>query len=121
LRRVAFEPALSAEAYAYLTTRGRRSGLPREIEIWFALAPDGATVYLLAGGGERANWVRNLRVEPGVMVRIAGVTLPGRAEVIDADSPEDSTAREALLAKYGTPERPLERWRRTGLPVAIRV
>ena len=60
---------MSDEAYCYLTTRGRVSGEPREIEIWFAL--EGRTVYLLSGGRDRSNWVRNLQADPSVRVRIA--------------------------------------------------
>ena len=40
--------ALAALDYCYLTTKGRRSGSPHTIEIWFALHGD--VVYLLAGG-----------------------------------------------------------------------
>ena len=36
------------EDYCYLTTTGRVSGEPREIEIWFGLAGD--TLYMLSGG-----------------------------------------------------------------------
>ena len=34
---MAFDPAKADEDYCYLTTTGRISGRPREIEIWFAL------------------------------------------------------------------------------------
>jgi deazaflavin-dependent oxidoreductase (nitroreductase family) len=117
-----FQPALAAESYAYLTTTGRRTGQPREIEIWFALTDDGATVWLLSGGGDRSNWVKNLRAEPEVRLRIGDVELPGRAELLEARSEEDARARDALFAKY----RPgssgdLEGWRVRALPVAIRV
>jgi len=53
-----FDPALAGEDYCYLTTTGRLSGEPREIEIWFSL--DDGVLYMLAGGGRRANWVRNI-------------------------------------------------------------
>ena len=39
---------LGSEDFCYLTTTGRTSGKPHEIEIWFALR-DG-TLYLLSGG-----------------------------------------------------------------------
>jgi deazaflavin-dependent oxidoreductase (nitroreductase family) len=115
-----FDPTLATEAYAYLTTRGRRSGLPREIEIWFALSDDGATVHLMAGGGEGANWVRNLRADPDVSVRIGPTTLAGTAAALEP-GPEDDAAREALVLKYRRGEGDLEGWRRGGLAVAIRV
>ena len=43
---------LKDEDFCYLTTRGRVTGRPHEIEIWFAV--DGDTVYLLSGGGDRS-------------------------------------------------------------------
>lgn len=45
--------------YCYVTTTGRRSGNPHTIEIWFA--QHGGRVYLLSGGGEASDWVKNLR------------------------------------------------------------
>lgn len=60
--------SLAAEQHCYLTTTGRSSGEPREIEIWFALA--GSTAYMLSGGRDRSNWVRNLIADPDVEVRI---------------------------------------------------
>ena len=86
------------EDFAYVTTVGRRTGLPREIEIWFAHV-DG-TVYLLSGGGDRAHWVRNLRADPHATVRLGGRTLRGRARVLDVRDAEDADARRALIGKY---------------------
>jgi len=57
------------ERVCYLTTRGRVSGRPRRIEIWFAL--DGDTLYLLSGGRERSDWVKNLRKTPEVALPVA--------------------------------------------------
>lgn len=50
---VPFDPALGEQSFCYLTTIGRVSGEPREIEIWFGL--DGDTLYMLSGGRERSN------------------------------------------------------------------
>lgn len=87
--------------YLYLTTTGRRSGLPREIEIWF-IRRDGR-YYVIAETGERAHWVRNLLADPRVRWRIAEATFPGRARVVDAAA-EPCLARAvaaASRAKYG--------------------
>jgi deazaflavin-dependent oxidoreductase (nitroreductase family) len=111
------DPAVAEEPYCYLTTTGRVSGEPREIEIWFGLV--GATVYLLSGGGDRSDWVRNLRRDPAVAVRIAGTTWPGRARIVQ-DADEDERARTLLVDKYAPGySGDLDGWRRRSLPVAI--
>jgi deazaflavin-dependent oxidoreductase (nitroreductase family) len=111
------DPAVAEEPYCYLTTTGRVSGEPREIEIWFGLV--GATVYLLSGGGDRSDWVRNLRRDPAVAVRIAGTTWPGRARIVE-DADEDERARTLLVDKYAPGySGDLDGWRRRSLPVAI--
>ena len=107
--------ALTRETECTLVTRGRTSGEPRAITIWFAAV--GRTIYLLSGGGEAAHWVRNLRADPAVAVIAGGVRVEGHASVIAPDEPDDAIAREAIAAKYGTTG--LKTWLRTSLPVAI--
>jgi deazaflavin-dependent oxidoreductase (nitroreductase family) len=111
------DPTLAREDYCYLTTTGRVSGEPREIEIWFGL--EGTTLYMLSGGRDRSDWVKNLIREPQVTVRIADRTFAGRARIV-TDADEDVRARRLLLEKY----RPgysgdLSSWGETALPVAV--
>jgi deazaflavin-dependent oxidoreductase (nitroreductase family) len=103
-----------------LETIGRVSGQPRIIEIWFAADPPRNRIYLLSGGRDQAHWVRNLRANPSVRVRIGGDWLPGTARVLDAGH-EDQLTRRLLAAKYqGWREGgPLSTWARESLPVAI--
>jgi len=110
---------LADEDFAYLTTTGRRSGKDHTVEIWFGLH-DGQ-VYVLSGGGDRADWVRNLRKAPRVRVRIGTRTATGRARVVRRRTKEDQVARELLDGKYqGWREgRRLSSWARSALPVAI--
>ena len=106
----------AGEPFAYLTTTGRRTGRPHRIEIWFA-AEDGR-VYMLSGGRERADWVRNVQANPRVTVELGGETRDGAARVLLAGTDEDRRARELLVAKYrGGGE--LDEWGRTSLPVMI--
>jgi deazaflavin-dependent oxidoreductase (nitroreductase family) len=109
---------LASEDYCYMTTTGRVSGRPHEIEIWFALR--GNSLYLLSGGGDRSDWVKNLRVNPTVTVRIAKHTFTGTARGV-RDEQEDVLARRLLAAKYqGWREgQPFSDWARTALPMAI--
>jgi deazaflavin-dependent oxidoreductase (nitroreductase family) len=104
--------------YCYLTTTGRISGRPHRIEIWFAL--HGRTVYLLSGGTDRSDWVRNLMVSPDVVLEIGDRRRATRARVVAHGTDEDALARRLLVEKYqrGYGE-DLTDWGRTSLPVAI--
>ena len=109
---------LSGEDFCYLTTTGRVTGRPHEIEMWFSLVPETQTLYMLSGGGERSDWVKNLGRDPGVTVRIAGEKFSGLArEARDAE--EDELARRLLVEKYESSPGSLANWRRNALPVAV--
>ena len=111
----------AAAPFCYLTTTGRVSRRPHTIEIWFAL--DDRTLYLLSGGGDRSDWVRNLQASPQVTVRVGRRDAPaqaGRARVVSPGSDEDALARRLVTDKY----QPgyggdLSGWRRSSLPVAV--
>jgi deazaflavin-dependent oxidoreductase (nitroreductase family) len=108
------------EDFCYITTTGRRTGNPHRIEIWFAAEPGSRTIYVLAGGRERADFVRNAIAEPRVTVRIGDREGGGTARVVEAGTEEDARARRLLLAKYQAPgHSDLESWARSALPVAF--
>lgn len=107
-----------SEDLCYLTTTGRVTGRPHEIEIWFGLGPEGRTLYMLAGGGYRSDWVRNLRRDPAVTLRLGGESFEGRARVV-ADPEEDELVRRLLVEKYERNAGSLAGWGRTALPVAV--
>ncbi len=103
--------------YCYVTTTGRRSGKPHTIEIWFAL--QGNVVYLLSGGGEASDWVKNLTVRPAVGLRLGTTDMICRARAVE-DPEEDELARRLVFEKYAPrTSSDLEEWRRTALPVAV--
>lgn len=110
-------PDLADEQFCYLTTTGRKSGLPREIEIWFGL--NGQTLYMLSGGRDRSDWVKNIAATPVVSVRIGTQDFAGTGRVVTG-SDEDAVARRLLLEKYAPAySGDLTDWGRTALPVAI--
>ena len=113
--------AYAATEFGYLTTTGRVTGKAHEIEIWFALNPDPTSriVYMMAGERERTDWVRNLRHDPAVAIRIADSTWPATAQIIAPGEPDEQLARELLCGKYQgwQPGQPLSDWGRTALPV----
>ncbi len=107
----------AGKPYLYLTTIGRRTGEPHRIEIWFAVHDD--RLYLRAGGGQRADWVRNLRANPRVTVELGDETHDAVAHLVEVVSAEDDLARELLVGKYAKGDNDLTEWGRTSLPVRI--
>lgn len=81
----------------YLTTKGRRTGRPHEIEIWFGSVD--ATVYLISGNGPTADWYRNLVADPNVTIRIDGAARRGIARVV-TDPAERELVGDLMGAKY---------------------
>ena len=111
------DPQLAEEQYCYLTTTGRVSGEPREIEIWFGLAD--STLYMLSGGRDRSDWVKNLKADPRVEVRMGERSFPGAARLVE-DADEDAAARMILLDKYSAGySGDLSDWGREALVVAV--
>ena len=87
--------------FLYLTTTGRRTGAPREIEIWFTERGD--RYYIIAEQRERANWVRNIMADNRVRVRVGDRHFDGTARIVDdGQEPDFARSIKALSnAKYG--------------------
>ncbi|HVF06552.1 MAG TPA: nitroreductase/quinone reductase family protein [Frankiaceae bacterium] len=106
-----------AELY-YVTTTGRRTGNPHEVEIWCAAVGD--ALYLMAGSGERSDTVRNARADPAVTVRVGNDVRRAVATVV-TDAAEAAPVRVAMRAKYETKPGDLASWAATALPVRLDV
>lgn len=111
---------VAGEEDAHLTTRGRASGEPHEVDLYFGV--EGERIYFLAGGGAELDWVKNVVASPQVSVRIGGASFRGTARVI-APGEEDAHVRRLLAAKYERwhEGKPLSSWARVALPVAVDV
>jgi len=94
----------------YLTTVGRRTGLPREIEIWFVVRCE--RLYLFAEAHEAAEWVKNIRRNPSVAIRVGERQSDATARVLDRHTDRKLWDQVAAIAfrKYGWGD---------GLPVEI--
>jgi deazaflavin-dependent oxidoreductase (nitroreductase family) len=84
--------------------------LSREIEIWFVVCRD--RFYLFAETGEAAGWVKNLRQNPEVLVRIGEREIGATARVLDRETDRKLWDQVTAIAdrKYGWGD---------GLPVEI--
>jgi deazaflavin-dependent oxidoreductase (nitroreductase family) len=95
--------------FLYLTTTGRTSGLPREIEIWFVEAE--GKYYILAEFAH-SHWVQNIAKNPRVRVRVADLKFEATARMLDSakDAKAWEMAQRLEHEKYGWGD---------GLPVEI--
>src|SRR5580658_3433645 len=86
--------------YLYLTTTGRVTGQPREIEIWFT---EHGGRFNLVAERENANWVRNIQSQAQVKVRVGDAEFNATARIVRNDrEPQLATTVKALFdAKYG--------------------
>ncbi|HYR91223.1 MAG TPA: nitroreductase family deazaflavin-dependent oxidoreductase [Terriglobia bacterium] len=102
----------SKEQFVYLTTTGRKTGLAREIEIWF-VERDGH-IYILAEHGYKAQWVQNILANPSVTIRLARRRWIATGRVLEPDGDADLYGDVRALArqKYGWGE---------GLPVEFQL
>ena len=89
------------EQFLYLTTTGRRTGKPREIEIWYVELA--GRFYIIAEHGERANWVRNIQADPKITIRVGQRETRGSGRVVDRerDVALHRAISEAFKKKYG--------------------
>jgi len=99
------------DTYLYLTTIGRISGESREIEIWFVEST--GNFYILADRFHNAQWVKNIKQNPRVHVRIGDREFDATARALDKDRDRAAwkTAQKLSSEKYGWGE---------GLPVEIK-
>lgn len=90
-----------AEQYLYLTTIGRKTGLPRQIEIWFT--ERAGRYYLIAEHRERTQWVQNIQHNPRISFRVGARSDTGAGRVVDeAREPELwQSVRQLSESKYG--------------------
>lgn len=78
--------------WVLLTTRGRKTGLPREVLL--PCAREGNRVLVISTYGRRSAWIRNLEACPDVELTSRGETVAGRAEMVD-----DLARKQALAAE----------------------
>ncbi|MFI5497434.1 nitroreductase family deazaflavin-dependent oxidoreductase [Nocardia asteroides] len=84
-----------------LTTIGRRSGEPRSTFVKAARLGD--TVYLVSIGGEHTLWLKNIRADPRVTLRLRDDTVTGHARDL-----RDAAERDLAFTAYCLPVRPFD-------------
>ena len=82
-----------APSWVLLTTRGRRTGLPREVLLPCERFEGGMIV--ISTYDRRSNWMRNIERDPAVRITCAGWVVRARAEIVD-----DLDAKRALVTAH---------------------
>jgi hypothetical protein len=72
------EIVLEETPYLNLTTRGRRTGLSRSVELWFAF--EEGKLFFLAH--EDSHWWKNLQKTPRVEVEVGEILFEGNGSVV---------------------------------------
>lgn len=81
-----------APHWVLLTTRGRKTGLPREVLL--PCAREGRRVLVISTYARRAAWLRNIEACREVKITSGGRTIDATAEVVD-----DLARKHALVAE----------------------
>ena len=93
-------PNHTEPAYLYLTTIGRSTGLPREIEIWFTRANG---CYYVIAEYPTSHWVRNVKADAQVSIRLGGKRFAAAARLINPDAEPElhGAVQQRSREKYG--------------------
>lgn len=120
--------------FVLLHLTGRRSGKPRPRPI--RAIRDGDTLYGVALGGEKSDWLKNARANPEVRIKLGSRTRRARVrEITDPDEAERAAKlyidtvvpydyQDYAMVHWGIPSRRKiidahERWVKNGVMVAI--
>jgi deazaflavin-dependent oxidoreductase (nitroreductase family) len=92
-----------------LTTRGRRTGVPRTTAVSFM--PVGDHLVVFSGWGVGSNWYRNIRADPRVEVTVGRRRMPATARLVEDPEQRRELMRQMAARSSGCgppkPVRPL--------------
>ncbi|MEV5508313.1 nitroreductase/quinone reductase family protein [Streptomyces orinoci] len=96
-RRIANPLARRVPGQVLLETTGRKSGLPRRTPVGGRRV--GEVFWLVSEFGEKSQYVRNIKADPRVRVRIRGKWYAGTAYLMPED---DARARLRALPRFNS-------------------
>jgi deazaflavin-dependent oxidoreductase (nitroreductase family) len=82
-----------------LETTGRKSGKPRQTPVGGKLVGD--EVWLISEFGENSQWVRNIKANPRVRVRVGGKWRAGTAHLLPDDNARARLRSLPQIAQLG--------------------
>lgn len=105
MRRM-LEAGIVPRTHALLETTGRVSGEPRRVPVGNGLRDDG--FWIVTEHGWAADYVKNIRADPRVRVKVGRRWYAGRAEILPDDDPIERLrllrrpVNDAMLRAVGT-------------------
>ena len=96
--KITLKDRLARYRQVELTVRGRKSGKPISIPVWFAL--DGEKLYLLPVNGSDTQWYKNVLKNPAIRIDARGTEAQFRAVPITEGKAVKSVI-EKFQEKYG--------------------
>lgn len=90
---------LRDEKFVYLTTVGRKTGIPHTVELWFAYA--GGRIFL-SHEGKYTDWMKNIIDGNRVRARIGRLNLEAYATIL-TDGKSKDLGKISLYEKYYGP------------------
>jgi deazaflavin-dependent oxidoreductase (nitroreductase family) len=106
LVRRLIEAGIFPRTHALLETTGRKSGLPRRIPIGNGLRGD--TFWIVTEHGNAADYVKNIRQDANVRVKVGRRWLKGKAQILPEEDARqrlqelDRPVNDAMLKLVGT-------------------
>jgi deazaflavin-dependent oxidoreductase (nitroreductase family) len=95
--RLAWDLGIPIPGDALLETTGRRTHLPRRTPVCDGL--EGKTFWLIAQGGRDADWVRNIKANPRVRVKVSGRHTGWRSKTAHLLDDDDPSERQRILSQ----------------------
>ena len=89
------------ERHIYLTTKGRKTGMPHTVQLMFAI--DKRKIYL-SHEGKYTDWMRNILKDSNVEFRIGGTKFKGRAHIVKGGEAFETGKHSLYLKYYGEAE-----------------
>jgi deazaflavin-dependent oxidoreductase (nitroreductase family) len=90
---------IKKEKFAYLTTAGRKTGRPHQVELWFSIA--GERIFL-SHEGHSTDWMKNISHNKSVSIRIGRLKLEADARLL-SDGELNELGKGSLYEKYYGP------------------
>ena len=88
---------VASKKLIHLTTKGRKTGKPHTVELWFAVHGD--KIYL-GHEGEETDWMRNIKKNDMVTFKIGGKNFHGKTRYLENGTSEAEKGKLALYEKY---------------------